>query len=264
MKTIIYYFSATGNSLQLARTLTKNLPNSKLISMAAVVGNKTIDTDCEQLGLVFPVFAWGLPRIVSEFVNKLSVKGKPYVFAVATCVAIPGNTLIELKALLANKGLDLNAGFAVSAARSSLMKMNMLDKVIIMLDHQRKCIKNGDTRLPEIVDTIKCQELHDPETSSWAANLFGSTFHKLAINSFKTIDKEFKAEGNCIGCGTCSKICPRSNIIIVNNRPVFKQNCELCHACIQWCPKFAIKHPNFDTSLSQQRNPNVLATELFQ
>jgi hypothetical protein len=28
--------------------------------------------------------------------------------------------------------------------------------------------------------------------------------------------------------------------------------------------KSAIKHPNFDKSLPQQRNPNVLVTELFQ
>jgi ferredoxin len=263
MKTTIYYFSATGNSLLMARSIANQLSNCELIHMARFISNETVEVDTERLGLVFPVYAWGLPRMVAEFVRKLSVKNKPYVFAVATCVAIPGNTLVELKGLLSLKGISLHAGYAVAAGRSSLMKLNVFDKIIIGLDHHRKRIKMGEARFAEILETIQKCQAFPPETSSWPANVFGSIVHDLALKSFKTIDNKFVVSESCTGCGNCSKICPCSNISIESKRPTFKHNCELCHACIQWCPNFAIKHPNFDKSLGQYRNPAVQMKELF-
>lgn len=224
---------------------------------------ETIETSSDRIGLVFPVFAWGLPRIVSDFVNKLTVSKKQYIFAVATCVAIPGNTLKKLKKALRQKGADLNAGFTVRANRSSLMNRNKLDKIITRLDSKRKKIKNGETRLAEIVSAVNNFKQQKIETSSWSASIFGSIIHDLALKSFKSIDHTFEINNSCNGCGICAKVCPRSNIVIEENRPVFMHNCELCHACIQWCPSFAIKHPNFDGSLKQYHNPAIKAIDLF-
>ena len=263
MKTTIYYFSATGNSLQMARNIAKELDNCELISIAKAIQKETIETPSERIGLIFPVYAWGIPRIVKDFVMKLGLNGKSYVFAIATCVAIPGNTLLDLQRLLKQKGADLNAGFVVSAGCSSLMNLNVLDKIIVRLDRQRKKIKNGESRLIEIVTTLKNLEMHRPESSSWAANSFGSIFHNMALKSFKTTDSGFIIKDTCNGCGNCTKVCPRSNITIENNRPIFYHNCELCHACIQWCPNFAIQHPNFNITLQQYHNPAILMSDII-
>lgn len=264
METTIFYFSATGNSLSLTKNLANKLGNCELVPIAKAVCSETIKINTPRIGIVFPVFAWGMPRIVEEFVGKLSFSGKPYVFAIATCVAIQGNTLKDLKKALQHKGADLNAGFAVKAGRSSLMKLNALDNIIIKLDQHRKRIKSGEVRLPEMVSKIEKLAKHRPETSSWLANIFGSIFHGLAIKTFKNIDCAFVVDDSCKGCGQCTKLCPRSNIVIENGRPTFLHNCELCHACIQWCPNFAIKHPNFDRSLKQYRNEEIQIKELMK
>ncbi len=262
METTIFYFSATGNSLNLTRSLANELGDCEIMPIAQAVRNKTIEVASPRVGIVFPVFAWGMPRIVEEFVNKLSFKGKPYVFAIATCVAIQGNTLNDLKKALRLKGADLQAGFSVKSGRSSLMKLNALDNIIIKLDQNRKRMKNGDGRLVEMAAVIGQQKKHRPETSSLAANIFGSLFHGLAIKTFKSIDSDFVVEDTCKGCGNCAKLCPRSNITIENGKPVFQHNCELCHACIQWCPNFSIKHPNFDRTLKQYRNSGIQLKDL--
>lgn len=263
MKTTIFYFSATGNSLSLTRDLANELGDCEIISIAKAVCNETIEVTTPRVGIVFPVFAWGMPRIIEEFVSKLSYNGKPYIFAIATCVAIQGNTLNDLKKALRRKGADLHAGFAVKAGRSSLMKLNSLDNIIIKLDRNRNRIKSGEERLGEMATVIEQRKKHRPETSSWAANIFGSMFHGLAVKTFKNIDSSFIVEDSCKGCGNCAKLCPRSNIAMENGKPIFLHNCELCHACIQWCPNFAIKHPNFDPSLSQYRNQNINVKDLF-
>jgi ferredoxin len=263
METTIFYFSATGNSLSLTKDLADKLGHCKIVPIAKAVCNHTIEVTTPRVGIIFPVFAWGMPRIVEEFVSKLSFGSKPYIFAIATCVAIQGNTLNDLKKALRLKGVDLNAGFAAKAGRSSLMQLNALDNIIIKLDRQRLQIKTAEARMPEMVAIIKNFAKHKPETSSWTANIFGSMFHGLAVKTFKNIGSTFVVEDSCKGCGNCAQICPRSNIVIENGRPVFQHNCELCHACIQWCPNFAIKHPNFDNSLKQYRNSAVKRSELI-
>jgi len=263
METTIFYFSATGNSLSLTLNIANELGNCEVVSIAKAVCNETIEITSHRVGIVFPVFAWGMPRIVEEFVSKLSFSSNPYIFAIATCVAIQGNTLKTLRNALRQKGVDLNAGFAVKAGRSSLMKLNSLDNIIIKLDRYRLRIKTAEDRMPEMVAKIEKLAKNKPETSSWTANIFGSMFHGLALKTFKNIDSDFVVEDSCKGCGNCAKLCPRSNIVIEKQRPVFLHNCEFCHACIQWCPNFAIKHSDFDRSLKQYHNNTVKMSEMI-
>ncbi len=262
MKTTIFYFSATGNSLHFAKQLAKGLNADKLISISEAISNAPVETSAERVGLVFPVYAWGPPRIVLDFLRMITLKGKPYIFSTATCVGIPAKTLITVRSELRKKGADLDAGFVIRAERSSLMKMNALDKIIIALDRKRKRLQTGDKRLKQIISTVQGLKKHEPETSSWAANIFGTLFHDEGIDYFKSAAGSFKISGDCKGCGICVRVCPRSNINLVNGLPRFDDNCEFCHACIQWCPEFAITHPDFDTELSQYTNPNVRVNDL--
>jgi len=264
MKTNLFYFSATGNSFHLCRSLADELGQCEVLSIARLLPNESIEVRSECVGIIFPVYAWGMPRIVADFIPKLKVPSNCYVFAVATCVAIPGNTLYDLKKLLQSNGITLNAGFVTRSGRSSLMKLNVLDKAIMRLDTRKSKIRFFEERLPELVSLIRTRSNREPETSNLAANYFGSMFHSLGIKSFKAKDQEFVLTDQCSNCGTCSRVCPRGNILMNGKGPQFQHNCELCHACIQWCPNFAIRHPNFDPQLKQYRNRNVSLHDMIR
>ena len=71
---MIFYFSGTGNSQWAAKTLALQTQD-ELYSIA-----KIIKTDCtfqlkkgEQVGFVFPVHGWRVPRIVRVFLQKLKL-----------------------------------------------------------------------------------------------------------------------------------------------------------------------------------------------
>src|SRR6056297_2076020 len=137
MKTKIFYFSATGNSLDFAKKLANKLDTGNLDAISELIGNDNIQCDSERIGIICPVYAWGLPRIVNDFLEKLKVQGNPYIFAIVSCVGIPGKTLKVIQRILQNKGVDLNAGFIIKAPCSSLAKKNSLDNIIIRLDRKK-------------------------------------------------------------------------------------------------------------------------------
>ncbi len=60
---------------------------------------------------------------------------------------------------------------------------------------------------------------------------------------------------DCIGCGSCSNVCPRYIFDIVNNEAVTNQNlfrCHDCGACVAVCPENAIiQHRMIENSLDE-------------
>ncbi len=54
--------------------------------------------------------------------------------------------------------------------------------------------------------------------------------------------KKFRVTGACVSCGRCASVCPLNNIHMENGRPVWKNDCTHCMACICRCPKGAIEY----------------------
>ena len=44
----------------------------------------------------------------------------------------------------------------------------------------------------------------------------------------------------CIGCTKCVKICPKENIIMIDNKSQGKDKFTVCYMCVNECPKQAI------------------------
>jgi flavodoxin len=122
----VYYFSGTGNSLFVARQIAEKT-HGTLLSIPAVMGTHSIQTDADALGIVFPAYhaqLFGIPLIVERFVNKLEDIGSKYLFAVCTCGAhehfngLP--TLKNLEKIIKSKGGKLSAEFSIQLPMNSL------------------------------------------------------------------------------------------------------------------------------------------------
>ena len=73
---MIFYFTGTGNSLYAAQNVAAK-QGDKLISIAECLKNNTVDftlRDDEKIGFVFPIYFWGLPTIVVDFISRLNFK----------------------------------------------------------------------------------------------------------------------------------------------------------------------------------------------
>jgi flavodoxin len=115
MKTVIYYFSGTGNSLAVARDIAEKT-SGKLIFIPSVMDQQIIMTDADVIGIVFPVYfravLGGIPLIIRRFTKKLADISSKYIFAVCTYGMGPPDFSI-LSNAIQSRGGKLAAGFAV-------------------------------------------------------------------------------------------------------------------------------------------------------
>jgi hypothetical protein len=111
VRTLIYVFSGTGNSLHIAKELGRRLSDSPVLPMVTHLEHRKLVIDADVLGLVFPVHALTLPIAVRFFLRRLRFRHPAYVFSVAT----RGGTLFRgfepLNRILRRKGVRLNARF---------------------------------------------------------------------------------------------------------------------------------------------------------
>ena len=121
MESVIYYFSATGNSLRIANIMAERM-DGLLLPMSKYKGTKC---SSRQIGLVFPTYFWGVPRTVAEFVDEMKVEAdNQYVFAAATCGGLAGGVLGHLDALLKKKGLHLDYGITIPSVANFIEEYN--------------------------------------------------------------------------------------------------------------------------------------------
>jgi ferredoxin len=241
MKNKIFYFTGTGNSLAIARQMSESLGNTEIVPMAAVSGGY-VGKDEERIGLVLPVFGWGMPRMAAEFVKALKPSAGQFVFAIATSGGSPGRTLVQLDKILRANGSNLDAGFVVSGDfLISVQSQTEMALIKFMSWLGRKNVPGfAKDRLPEISKIIEARKPHGPETSNASLNILGSLMYGISMKMFAKMDKDYSATNACISCGACVKLCPVENITLENGKPVWHQDCEYCFACMAFCPQSAI------------------------
>ena len=68
MKNRIYFFTGTGNSLKAAKEIAADLPESELVAIERGM-DSIIPSGYGRIGLVFPVYYWGPPAMVVDFMK---------------------------------------------------------------------------------------------------------------------------------------------------------------------------------------------------
>ena len=252
-KNVIFCFSGTGNCLDIAKNIARSLGDTDIILMRGAPAVTDVHK-AERVGFVFPCYAGGLPGGVEEYVRQLTIGYNAYTFAVCSCAAYPGVGLSIIDKIVP---LDYWATISHQSACIWLMPHTTMMPPL--------SADKAQTRSEELAARIASDILAGKKMPKKpSAPLFNKAETALWPKLSKKKAALLQAGDACVGCGQCEKLCPRGNIKIVGNKPVFGTDCVQCLSCLQFCPTEAIHMGGPTLKRERYHNVNVSAAELME
>lgn len=235
METIIYYFTGTGNSLTVAKDLAEKLEPARLEPIAAQVKKSSLSLSGDRIGIVCPIYMWGLPLIVLEFIDKLTLRGSPYLFGALTYGGFPGSALKQLKKKLEQKGGKLSAGVCVAMPENYIPLFKVPGEM-----KQKDMFLKEKIQISALADIIKEGREGKIQSGFPLANEVCNLINVICKAKTYQMDKKFRVNEKCNSCEICKKVCPVDNIEMKEGKPQWLHHCIQCFACLHWCPRYKL------------------------
>lgn len=248
---MVFYFTATGNSLYIAKEL-----DIDTISIPQIINNENLNFKADKIGIVCPVYGHEMPKMVKEFI-KIATFKTDYFYIILTYGMLHGGA-----AELANKYVK-----SVGKKADYIKTIVMVDNFLPNFDMIEQCAI--DKKIPENLAEIKAYisaKKCKIEKADFRNRMIHKGYMAMVKNQDETVWAKFKVEDNCTLCGTCAKVCPVNSINMGEAKAEHTlKNCQACYACVHACPqksiKFTIPEKNPDV---RYRNENVTLQEIIE
>lgn len=234
---MVLYFSGTGNSRNAAQKIAEQTQDGCLDLFQKIRDGDYSAIHSERpIVVVCPIYAWRIPNLLRDHLQKAELSGSQKVYFVVTCGSDTGNVSGYLKQLCQKWGWEY-AGDAEVVMPGNYIALfeDVSEEAAVQI------IRAAAPTLEQIAAVIRSgKPFPEKQVSMKERILSGAVcdlFYALLVK-----DKAFRVTDSCIGCGKCARGCVLNNIEMVEGRPVWQGNCTHCMACIDGCPKDAIEY----------------------
>lgn len=248
MKSIgLFYFTGTQSSYYVAKALKEALANGKqqvhLYKLEKVV-NGTIQVDMkhfDMIGFVLPIYGFGTPRIVNEFIEMLP-RNEVKAFIIRTASS---NGWINQSASLGIIHQLRRKWYDVFYDRILIVSSNWL------LDFEDDVTKRlyditVHKKIPHIVSDLNNEKRRRYKRNFIRDVLVGIIFFFEDSIGARVYGRSLYANKDCTQCGLCEKRCPVGNISFETGKFKTDWKCLWCMKCVYSCPENAIHSRGMD------------------
>lgn len=245
------YFTASGNSLYVARRIGGNL-----LSIPKLMRQEKIEIEDDAVGIVCPVYVAELPMMVMNFMRTAEIR-TDYFFFVFTCGDCFDIALGHAEKAAQARGWDLKYADGVKMVYNYLPMYDMQEEVAKLPQKDvegqinRVCANIQDRKEQRVVITEEMQTLMESYHNDYALK-----------NMKKDTAQTYTVNDSCVRCAICYRVCPADNIRVTGLGVQFSDHCEVCYACLHNCPMNAIHMPN-ERSSARFRNEHVLLKDII-
>lgn len=236
---MILYFSATGNTEYIAQELAKRLDDEcvNLLERIKNDDHSVLHSD-KPFIICAPVYVCEMPRFMSKYLKKQEFTGSKDVYFIFTSGGYCGISGQLAKSMFRKKKMNYRGH-----AEFKMPRNYVANDSYPMLSREE--IEGRILESYEKIDSVVTDIKAGNKLKARHIFLF-ETIITLPFNpvwcKYKLLSKEFYSTDKCIGCGKCAKLCPLNNIVLEDKKPVWKDHCTHCMACIGNCPTQAIEY----------------------
>ncbi len=256
---MILYFSGTGNSEYVAEKLAQ-ATGEPLINLFERIRRRdfsAIHSDTMWI-VVSPTYAWRIPRILQEWLERTELSGSKDIAFVMTCGENIGNAGKYVKKLCAAKGMNDKGCIDVVMPENYLAMFTTPSP-----ESARKIVAQANARIERVSEYIvsgnSFPDVPIRFTDRLISGIVNDLFYAMCVR-----DKKFYATDACISCGKCTQVCPLNNVRLENGKPQWAGNCTHCMACICRCPKEAIEYGKHSRGLPRYVCPEVASIKTLR
>ena len=249
---MVFYFTATGNSLYAAKYF-----SDAPLSIPQVMRGTQRQFSDDAIGIVCPVYAGEPPKMVKEFLRESSFQADYFYFILT--YGFDQTDAPEFTARLAAE-----AGVHADYIASILMVDNYLPMFDMAVEIAMD--KHVEAQLTTAVQAVSERVHGIPEAAEEGRKLHAQVAAMNREQPAFNDGSQITVLDSCIGCGVCQSVCPVGNFYLEGGKARRKQTtCEFCLACAQNCPQKAIGLSMADKNPgARYRNPHISLQEIIQ
>jgi len=129
-------------------------------------------------------------------------------------------------------------------------------------EEQEEFFKKEAKQIRKIVNDINSNKMTAKIDPTKKKRSFEKTNKGFRDNVFES-DKFFHVDDSCSSCGICEKVCPVSNIKLVEGKPQWKHKCVQCLACIHYCPEVSIQYGDKTLKRGRYHHPEITVKDMM-
>lgn len=247
---MILYFTGTGNSKYVAKRIEQGTGETalNLFDRIKCHNYEEMHSDTPWV-IVTPTYAWRIPRILENWLKKVKLSGSSDIYFVMTCGENIGNAGQYLKVLCDKIDMHYLGCYEIVMPENYIALFRTPGK-----EEALKIIEKAETDIDKALRFVKSgNAFPEPKTAfkdKLSSGIVNDIFYPMFVHA-----KKFSVTDKCISCGLCEKVCPLSNVKLVNGRPVWGKDCTHCMACICRCPKEAVEYGRHSKGLPRYTCP---------
>lgn len=230
---MIFYFSGTGNSRWVAQKLAELLQEETMdITSAAANAAAHNLTDEAMVGLVFPIYAWGISEPMATFAKQVEIPKETFVFGVCTYGSEAGKAMSKL-----GRVVHLSSAYGIAMPNNYVIGSELESPRQVKVKFAA-----AENEVARIADEIT-RRAHVTRVHEGSAAALKSSLVNWGFNRFARATKPFLVTDACVSCGRCAAQCPAKAIELIDGKPQWRlSSCFMCLRCINECPAQAIEY----------------------
>lgn len=235
MKTLIVYFSGTGNTKAIAHGYENVIIKAGHSVVTSSIENLQEIPEHDFLIVGGPIYAGNMPDKLINWIRKripINDMNKKAIVYSTSAGLLNANGVKSIGKKLIKKGYTL-----LDAATFEMPRNFYIDKYDPTPDTvQKQQFENAASAILKSVSKMDSNNKFNISESVIMIDLLADVFRLMA----KTLGKSYQITEKCIGCGICEKNCPQHNIDF--REKFYSNECIMCTRCIHNCPVNAIAY----------------------